>query len=112
MRYIDAENIGTLFDEEYKSTLELIKQGETHLDSLAEGFTEAHDIVERIPTADVRPVVRGEWIGVNDGYDCYCSICHSFIGCEYDYVTSERGEWDFRFCGHCGADMRQEASND
>lgn len=65
----------------------------------------AHMIVEikEFPAADVRPVVRGEW--VNRGYesgwvglcDCYrCTACNT--------------TWDAKshFCPNCGADMRED----
>ena len=54
-RYIDVEGYRKLFDEEYKKTRELIFQGETHLDNIAEGFHEASKVIDRIPTADVVP---------------------------------------------------------
>ena len=54
-RYIDVEGYRKLFDEEYKKTRELIYQGETHLDNLAEGFSEASKVIDRMPTADVVP---------------------------------------------------------
>jgi hypothetical protein len=54
-RYIDVENFPALFDEEFKKTRELILQGETHLDNLAEGFLEADRVIRNIPTADVVP---------------------------------------------------------
>ena len=54
-RYIDVEGYRKLFDEEYKKTRELIYQGETHLDNIAEGFSEASRVIDRIPTADVVP---------------------------------------------------------
>lgn len=54
-RYIDVENIRKLFDNEYKSTRKLINEGETHLDNLAEGFSEATRVLDMIPTADVVP---------------------------------------------------------
>ena len=54
-RYIDVEGYRKLFDEEYKKTRELIYQGETHLDNLAEGFSEAGRVIDRMPTADVVP---------------------------------------------------------
>ena len=54
-RYIDVEGYRKLFDEEYKKTRELICEGETHLDNLAEGFSEASRVIDRIPTADVAP---------------------------------------------------------
>ena len=57
-RYIDVNGYRKLFDEEYKKTRELIHQGETHLDNLAEGFCEAGRVIDSIPTADVVEVVR------------------------------------------------------
>lgn len=54
-RYIDVEGYRKLFDEEYKKTRKLISEGETHLDNLAEGFSEASRVIDRIPTADVAP---------------------------------------------------------
>ncbi len=42
-----------LFGEEYEETKELIHNGETQLDSLAEGFTEAYHIIKYVlPTVD------------------------------------------------------------
>ena len=54
-RYIDVEGYRKLFDEEYKETRKLISEGETHLDNLAEGFSEASRVLDRMPTADVVP---------------------------------------------------------
>lgn len=54
-RYKDVEGYRKLFDEEYKKTRKLISEGETHLDNLAEGFSEASRVLDRIPTADVVP---------------------------------------------------------
>ena len=59
MRLIDADEALRLFGEEYEETKELIHNGETHLDNLAEGFTEAAHIIKYIlPTVDAVPVVR------------------------------------------------------
>lgn len=54
-RYKDVEGYRKLFDEEYKKTRKLISEGETHLDNLAEGFSEASRVIDRMPTADVAP---------------------------------------------------------
>lgn len=61
----------------------------------------ANEIV-KIPAADVRPVVRGEWIWTIDddeylGEYWKCNLCgeHSYIG--------------YNFCPNCGADMREES---
>lgn len=59
MRLIDGDEALRLFGEEYKKTKELIHNSETQLDSLAEGFTEAHHIIKYVlPTVDAVPVVR------------------------------------------------------
>ena len=52
-RYVDMDGYRKLFDEEYKKTRKLISDGETHLDNLAEGFSEASRVIDRMPTADV-----------------------------------------------------------
>lgn len=57
-RLIDANACPALFDEEYKATRKLINQGETHLDNLAEGFTEAYRVIQGMPTVDAVEVVR------------------------------------------------------
>lgn len=58
MRLIDADNLGDLFDAEFKETRKLILAGETHLDNLAEGFTEADRVIREMPTVDAEVVVR------------------------------------------------------
>jgi len=61
-KYIDAEEIPSLFNEEYKRTRKLIEQGETHLDNLAEGFLEAKQVIDRMDSADVAKVKHRVWI--------------------------------------------------
>lgn len=59
MRLIDADKALETFRVWYKNTENLIKQGETHLDSLAEGYTEAAHIIKYASlTVDAVPVVR------------------------------------------------------
>ena len=53
----------------------------------------AVDDLKCLPPADVRPVVRGEWIG--DGDCIICSNCKT----AYTFMGSN-------FCPNCGADMR------
>ena len=45
---IDYVEVSNLFNEEYKQTMQLIEAGETHLDNLAEGFTEADRVLLRL----------------------------------------------------------------
>lgn len=58
MRLIDGDNVRDLFDAEFKETRKLILAGETHLDNLAEGFTEADRVIREMPTVDAEVVVR------------------------------------------------------
>lgn len=59
MRLINADALPKLFDAEYKQTMKLIREGEKHLDTLAEGFAEASHIAKYIaPTVDAVEVVR------------------------------------------------------
>jgi len=67
--------------------------------------------IENLPVTDVRPVVRGHYIGEYDGYAdgnpvydmWYCSEC----GCCFE-------DWDekptYNFCPNCGADMREDGT--
>ena len=79
--YKDMTGYRELFDEEYKKTKKLILQGETHLDNLAEGFTEADMVICKIPTADVVEVVR-------------CKECKNYSN--FDAYKAKR--LDFHFC--------------
>lgn len=61
------------------------------------------------PTADVAPVVHGEWILVGTNEHVYetsveekCSLCGRYV---YRYDTQPKDN----FCPHCGADMRRES---
>ena len=68
MRLIDADEALRLFGKEYEETKELIHNGETQLDSLAEGFTEACHIIKYVlPTVDAVPVVRCKDCQLADG---------------------------------------------
>ncbi len=57
-KIIDYLELKKLFDEEYKKTAALIRDGEEHLDNLAEGFYEADRVIFRLPTVDAVEVVR------------------------------------------------------
>lgn len=70
--------------------------------------TVLREALNRVPTADVRPVVRGKWIRGNESRtgptkDSYiCSVCgeKTLSGfCGNPAKTN--------FCPNCGADMRE-----
>lgn len=56
------------------------------------------EYIEKLPAADVRPVVRGQW--ENTGSDVWkCSACG------YGIMPWNAG---VNFCPNCGADMREQ----
>ena len=71
-------------------------------------YEDAECALKEITAADVRPVVRGEWL-LDTVYPSgvkkfRCSICG------YDRTVHERyeGVFQLNFCPNCGADMRSE----
>lgn len=69
--------------------------------------------LDAIPTADVRPNVRGEWEQVVSGCAIFmrCNQCKNAIS-ENDFFEICRkvnyGSKLLDFCPNCGADMRKE----
>ena len=56
------------------------------------------NILKAVPTADVQPVVRGEWFVQRGNYneEFECSVCQ--------HISKDGGN----YCSNCGADMRPE----
>lgn len=63
---------------------------------------EIEEIIDEMPSADVRENIHGEWI--RQEYYCVCSNCHK-------YYISIGDKYDFNFCPRCGADMRGEQND-
>lgn len=65
------------------------------------------EMLEEIPTADVRPVVRGEWVKNEDKAGWHCSACKEVDNYAFSW-NSDTGKDEFQdnFCPFCGADMR------
>ena len=98
MRLIDADKLIEKLDPEYKATVKLIKSGETHLDNLAEGYTEVHNLIAHAPTVDTKLVRCGHW-----GDECVCSVC-SWMHEDYNghlLITT------YKYCPNCGAKMNE-----
>lgn len=105
MRLIDADELLQKMQTEYDSTDRLIDQGELHLDTLAEGYTEVHGLIENCPTIDPESLIpHGRWeeyIEFSDGQiGSYCSECHH--GATYFPQRPDR------YCRCCGARMDKE----
>lgn len=94
---------------EYIEREALKKRYQRHLDaSNTDMMSEAYymaciDILDSIPAADVRPVVRGMWktslTEAGEFWANYCSVCNAYV----PYGM----EWEPNFCPNCGADMRR-----
>lgn len=98
-RLIDADALPSLFDEKFKETMRLISEGESHLDNLAEGFTEAHQVVLKQPTIEAEPVRHGKW---------HRTFVDGFNRWHFVYDCSECGirtETTTKYCPNCGAKM-------
>lgn len=86
MRLIDANELRKLFKEEFKRTKQMIIDGQTHLDTLAEGYAEADHLLRfRALTVDAVPVVR-------------CRDCTSFE--ETGKYPTNNGGTPFGYCYH------------
>lgn len=84
MRFIDADMI------EYFKTFNPNK-GEKTIADMA-----WRSDIDAIPTADVAPVVRGEWIDAETG-KCKCSHCKNAYKIKAKFLYS--------YCPNCGARM-------
>lgn len=97
---LDYNAVREAFDEEFKGTMQLIKNGETHLDNLAKGFTEADRVLRKMPTVDAVPVIRcrdcdnrvyidmGEKNGVVGG----CAIWEAALPGDFYCAYGKRGD--------------------
>lgn len=65
-------------------------------------------VIESIPRADVRPVVRGKWIDMGDFISCSSCNATRLKEFESDYGKAMRLDARTNFCPNCGADMREE----
>lgn len=104
MRLIDADNVRNLFDAEFKETRKLILAGETHLDNLAEGFTEAARVIRQMPTVDAEAVVRCKDCTharkKNDYESAY--LCYGVLICTNCEVSDDGWlpVWPQHFCSY------------
>ena len=69
--------------------------------------------INRQPSADVAPVVHGQWISLTkcSNAGVYCSICHKKVYKE-DYAWCNRkNKLRSSYCPNCGAKMNGGDSN-
>lgn len=93
-------------EPEYMRKARMVENGEYHLDTLAEGFTSAHNLIESAPAVEAEPVKHGRWIpleydGFADGnpvWDLWeCSECQEEHSGDEETLTP--------YCPNCGAKM-------
>ena len=69
---------------------------------------EAYGVIQEMPTVDAVPVRHGRWNCSDDVYEsAVCSVC----GWDTTEPWVHIKEW-FKFCPHCGADMRKDGEHD
>ena len=103
-RYIDADALRKQISETYEYEFPAASGA---FDEFATKIIP--NIINNAITADVVPVVRGEWILVGTNEHDYetsveekCSLCGRYV---YRYDTQPQDN----FCPNCGADMRRES---
>ena len=70
-------------------------------------LTEVRDRIEALPTVDAVPVVHGEWIETEMGYDDYAWVC-TVCGEPWVLNAGTPSENNMNYCPNCGARMRGE----
>lgn len=74
-----------------------------------EWMLQAADAIEKLmalTSADVKPVVRGEWIWEEASWGYRCSACQIMFDYDKTYQMFDHGFANF--CPNCGAEMRKE----
>lgn len=74
--------------------------GHSVRENFCEGLYEATELVDAIPTADVAPVVHGDW----KGYFSHCSVCGE-EALSQDNGTLHGAYFLTNYCPNCGAKM-------
>ena len=64
-------------------------------------------VIESIPAADVRPVVRGKWIDRDDKYYGWNMWACSACGEEFVLTEGTPDMNEYHFCPNCGAMMEE-----
>lgn len=100
MTYIDKDKALNL---DFKINVSLFESRRKTAERAVQAYADA---ISKIPAADVRPVVRGEWEWEMYQYTPYCSICG---GAGFPGPANGKR---YNFCPHCGANMREEDSGE
>ena len=89
--------------DEYIRRSDALKGAELFQCGWAEIEAVQTDYIERLPAADVAPVVHGEWYLLDDCANAglYCSVCSRRVHREEFAYKKLRS----KYCPHCGAKM-------
>ena len=68
--------------------------------------------IEKIPAADVAPVVHGHWIWHEEEFEYECSACHCRFDYNHMFELFDHGFQYANWCPNCGAKMDGGADND
>lgn len=88
MRPIDADELKKLRDKYIHGKI---------------NFDNEYDMIDKCPTIDVAPMVRGRWVHLGGDEWC-CSAC--------GFVITTEGSWEKptqKYCEDCGAKMEGES---
>ena len=116
--YISRKAVQNISTNKLKVSIRATIAGDDEAASRA--LAEAIEEILDLPPADVKPVVRGEWMDEAPEHDKTISERHRFrcpaCGKDADYFIGGYGDWWCRaapnFCPNCGADMRKEANDE
>lgn len=92
--------------------LPIMRSESNYMQFMFAGLSNARAEIANLPPADVKPVVRGEWLYTEDvhGQDGFmCNQCGHTIMWDYKeplHIAEKRLP---NFCPNCGADMRGES---
>ena len=81
-------------------------------DAYEQGWDEALSYIEKIPAADVAPVIYGRWINItrfNDGERIIATCSRCKDRGDIRTIRTEFGIWkiDSPYCPNCGAKMQE-----
>ena len=91
-------------EPEYMKKARMVEAGECHLDTLAEGFTSAHNLIEFAPAVEAEPVKHGRWIFKWDSERDPKKLFTRIVCSECNLHTGQKST----YCPNCGARMDLE----
>lgn len=74
-------------------------------------LSDARNVIEKQPAADVAPARHGDWIPISDGEGAECSECGEYYDVEgcHNMESFKLFCGFYHYCPNCGAKMDGEA---